>query len=516
MAGVFTTCVIAALHNRNSIGVELEHKFIEMFTGVNCDGYTCHVLGCYKRKDIEKEMTELKDRLKEGNNEETKTKLKKLQNELQQLPQKTHHYIGTLENLQNLSSLTPKGWIKAIQGDSRKLSELLKKEQIDNIATSPPYVNATAFQDINFMKNTAKTRGEKIKAGESKGHYFTEEAHKRAVGKIEHGKYEEENNIVNLPVDDVDAIITSPPYSGTLSVKSGGMAGELDKSGDRQRKNLPSPYSDDPTNIGNLPIGDVDAIITSPPYSEGQFDYKHGMKRYVSPNWKGRKAFEEKRKMDYSEDNITLLKHGDIDAIITSPPYSEGIGHDSGNNASEQFKERLDMQRKYTRQMASKGNIATLKHGDIDAIITSPPYESSMEGGSRHTGGIVERTKDPHSDTTVKGGLGIKYSDNKDNIGNLKKETYLEAMLTVYSECYKVLRSGGRIIIIIKPFYRNKKVIDLPWHTYILLTKCGFVLEDVLKLRLQKLSFWRVLQFKKFPNLEQVRHEYIIVMKKPN
>jgi len=88
-------------------------------------------------------------------------------------------------------------------------------------------------------------------------------------------------------------------------------------------------------------------------------------------------------------------------------------------------------------------------------------------------------------------------------------------MLQCYQECFQVLKPGGRIIIIVKPFVRNKKAVDLPLHTWLLLEKCGFNLVDVLKFRLPSQSFWRVLQYQKNPEIERINHEYILVCRKP-
>jgi len=263
-----------------------------------------------------------------------------------------------------------------------------------------------------------------------------------------------------------------------------------------------------------------------------------------------------------------LLSQADV--CITSPPYSEGIGHDSGNNASIEYEERLEMQRRYTRQMITEGNIAKLKHGSIDAIVTSPPFgesnqyrggtqnkERMMRGGrpapysksKENIGNLSYRdvdvviTSPPYSETLAKenpkrkkgywktsggyqtghgtedygenpeniGNLPIEYSENKDNIG---KETYLEAMLKVYGEMWKVLRPDGLAIIVVKPFIRNKKVVDLPYHTWLLLKKVGFKLVKLYKLRLKNVSFWRILYEKKYPSVPKLRHEYVLVCMK--
>lgn len=184
----------------------------------------------------------------------------------------------------------------------------------------------------------------------------------------------------------------------------------------------------------------------------------------------------------------------------------------------------------------------------VDTIITSPPYESALEGTSRHTrGGIASRDpKLAQSGTystvlSIKPGVPVMYSPNPDNIGNLKnriedyellereknldtlykmllkngKPTYLSEMLKVYKECYKVLKPGGYCIIVVKPFIREKKVVDLPYYTWLLMERVGFILEKLYKFRLPIKSFWRVLYYNKYPEVPEIAHEYVIVAKKP-
>jgi DNA modification methylase len=189
-----------------------------------------------------------------------------------------------------------------------------------------------------------------------------------------------------------------------------------------------------------------------------------------------------------------LLKNGQTDTIITSPPYT--------NSAAE----NLNVSR-----YRKGGKFAEEKLEEVGTIITSPPYAEANRGG-----GIAQKGYDGKYGKDEK--LHLRHdrplSNNPDNIGNMKKETYLQAMLQVYKEMYSVLKEGGRAIVVIKPFTRNKKVVDLPYQTWLLLQKAGFQLEDVFKLRLDKLSFWRILQYKKNPEQEQIRHEYILVVRK--
>jgi predicted methyltransferase len=53
-----------------------------------------------------------------------------------------------------------------------------------------------------------------------------------------------------------------------------------------------------------------------------------------------------------------------------------------------------------------------------------------------------------------------QYNNNKNNtkqIGSLNSKTYLSAMFTVYSQIYEGLKPGGIVIIIVKPFIKNRR-----------------------------------------------------------
>jgi len=217
-----------------------------------------------------------------------------------------------------------------------------------------------------------------------------------------------------------------------------------------------------------------------------------------------------------------LLK--EVDVVLTSPPYSKTLNESKNTTSNLKRAERLKTAghepknffggsarncqlEDGLRYSHDSSNIGNLPHGEVDAVITSPPYEGSLEGGSRHTkGGIASR--DPALAQTV------GYSPDKENIGNLKKETYLEAMFKCYQEMWKVLKSNGLCIIIIKPFIRNRTVVDLPWHTWLLLEKVGFKLAKLYKLRLKNPSFWRILYTKKYPEVPEIKHEYVLVCQK--
>jgi DNA modification methylase len=506
-------------------------------------------------------------------------------------------------------TLNPKGSIRIVKGDARRLSELLG--QVDEVVGSPPYNERYAYKDPQEAQKddpTASQRGRvhrpfsqdpsnigNLKHGEVDAVVSSPPYHTRTDGeginrvgipgsrgvngaRPDSMKYSKDrvNNIGEITaLGTVDVAIGSPPYADSANSHDQGkvydrMASDP-ASGRFGRKSHPHTaerYSDDPNNIGNLPPGRVDEVISSPPYSEGEFDYHHGIKPdKLSPNLKGRKAFEERRKEEYSEGNITTFKHGEIDYVVTSVPYQDseafqdtdfmvkiadeqdekvraGVnrghpksafrtlkyksgGHASQGHAASQGAEAEYMARAEAGRTEHPGNIGRLRssENEVNEILTSPPYVNTVIKKQFRTEEDLERfvkgqkwlLEHGRSEEGIKRFIKkswIGYPDNPDNIGNAAKESYLQAMLRVYSEMWKVLRPGGRAVIVVKPFSRDKKVVDLPWQTWLLLKKVGFEFEDVVKLRLKKLSFWRIIQYKKDPGVEQIRHEYCLVVRK--
>jgi hypothetical protein len=243
-----------------------------------------------------------------------------------------------------------------------------------------------------------------------------------------------------------------------------------------------------------------------------------------------------------SEQNISNLPFGQVDSIITSPPYSniatakegaisphmQGLISKLSGIPVKEFAHNVEKLKEAVKIAQSKipfkysdspNNIGNLPLGDIDCCITSPPYEGSLEGTTRHTrGGIASRdptlARTGSYATVMSFGVPVG-SPNKSNIGNMKRETYLQAMFRVYGEMWKVLKPGGHAIVVVKPFVRNKEVVDLPWHTWLLMQRVGFQLAKLYKLRLKQESFWRILYYKNHPEVPRLRHEYVLVCRKP-
>ncbi len=216
-----------------------------------------------------------------------------------------------------------------------------------------------------------------------------------------------------------------------------------------------------------------------------------------------------------------------LGSIFFSPPYFDALSvkKGGGSKTSILYEETTkDLQMKRSGPFAVKKNLPTpysSKKGNIGnvsefgSILLSPPYEGALNA-SKHVGGIASR--DPQ---LAKTGL---YSKDRNNIGNMIGRTYLGEMLKVYSECYRVLKPGKFMIVVVKDIQRNWKTIPLGADTITLCQLAGFDCHDVIINKMYFPSFW-MLSLAKNSQARGVRgtrkfhvlksHEYILIFRKP-
>jgi len=250
----------------------------------------------------------------------------------------------------------------------------------------------------------------------------------------------------------------------------------------------------------------ADSCIFSPPYADRTCKGESGTA-------KSHKIGE----FDYgkSEGQIGNLPYGSISTILTSPPYGlgEGLGH-SEKTVSKLRKEKY--------------RSCTYTDKVCRVVISSPPYEAQLQGSGADA--ARKRIKEGKykglrpdvwiSKTNIAGStFGDGYSKAKDNIGNLKGESYLSAMKIVYENCFSILRDGGLLILVVKNFVRKGQVIRLDSDTIRLCENAGFLLKERLKRRLTQMSFWRTLEKKRWEKQgkqypEDMSFEHILVFEK--
>lgn len=353
----------------------------------------------------------------------------------------------SIENMEKQMTMGERGKVKVLMGDARQLTDILS-EQVDGIISSPPYLNTKAFQDQEFTLQSTKANP--------------------TPRKISEQNYGE----------GVDAVVMSPPFS--QANKGGGIA----KKG---------------------------------------YEGKHG---------KDEKLHERhERQFTESKDNISNLPHGEIDSIILSPPHGSVISKRRGGKDKIYEDEiKLRQQRSGKKRPISPilvqqlneayssdpENIGNLPSGNIDTIITSPPHGDVIKEGKEGTGATSDpgKWKKEFSGKEITGSGYSTVAVNKENLGNLKSKNYLSEMKKVYQNCYNVLKPRGKAIIVTKNFVRNKKVVRLDMDSIILLESCGFRLIDRYFRKILNPSFWIRNYWLKYPKLERVEYEDVLIFQK--
>jgi DNA modification methylase len=346
----------------------------------------------------------------------------------------------------------PVGRIRLVQGDSRKFSDHFIT---DAIVTSPPYadsidrpsgIDATKFAQQRFGPNTQALAGT---YGSADGQ----------IGSLRGGP--------------VDAVLTSPPYNP--GDKADGTGAERDPRGDRMRGCFRSSeaYGKTPGQIGRLAGGGVDAVLTSPPYSDG---LGHGGGRPIHQPGRPGDVTLQGQKDGYgaTAGQIGELTNGSIDAVITSPPYA-----DTPLTGERNFKSRFQPDEKSAAANAREGygktpgQISNLSGQFVDAVVTSPPYE-----GIRQDGAGINADASSASPTfgSYSEGQTDQWRTQRDqvNIGNQAGETYWQAMHQVYRQCGLAMKPGGVMAVVVKDYVKDKQRVPLCDQTLRLLVHLGF------------------------------------------
>lgn len=379
----------------------------------------------------------------------------------------------------------PLDW-QVIQGDSRHLSGLLAERGLVSVI-SPPYQAGIGdykekrdsfvvwIEKELAVKGYIEWQGTKYSEAEWRRLNYGRLDGRVMVGSPKMGTegYNADNpdNIGNLK-DVPLATITSPPYgivdtSGGLNTKP--PRSPKDQTG--RSPNSPSQvgakegYGETEGQIGTFPDKPL-ATIMSPLYGDG--DAHPSLGTVELGNWKADEQIAKRGlAKDYgdSDGQIGQLPDKPL-TTITSPPYSDTEKRDRSkeeSNVKERDYPRGDHNISLGYQ-ASEDNIGVLTDKSLKSVM-SPPYEDA-KGDKHHSprADALAEKKSMH-ETYTKRGI--------DNIGNKKQESYLSAMLQVYTE---IARVSNVLVIVIKNPTRNGKLRRLDLDTIKILEMSGWIL----------------------------------------
>lgn len=214
-----------------------------------------------------------------------------------------------------------------------------------------------------------------------------------------------------------------------------------------------------------------------------------------------------------------------VDGLVSSPPYNLPMSQD--HNGTRGGKRGIDPSETgaFVRYGQTPGQLGGMREGDVEAVVSSPPYE---EGGW-HGGGTNGRGDGKPIDRNLQGMLD-GYGESEGQIGGCAGETFWQASKQIVQQCHAILRPQGLAVWVCKDFVRNKQRVPFSDDWRKLCEACGFELVEWIQASLvresvaatmfdgpvtrrkERKSFFRRLAEKK--GSPRIDHEDVLVMRK--
>jgi len=232
-------------------------------------------------------------------------------------------------------------------------------------------------------------------------------------------------------------------------------------------------------------LQEADLIVSSPPFMENNVNIG-AVGNTLAQRQQIHDSKPRKDSYGTTPGQLGAMKPGSIDCVLSSPPYAETLKGDGtqAETAAESYAKRTDAQAggplgqsQRTQGYGSKGNLGNLKPGDVNLILSSPPYEGIVS--TEKCGIDFSKTK-RDGDTrhqSLKSGQGkvpFEYGETEGQLGNSRGPTFWDASFQILQQCYAILRPGGVAIWVVKDFVRAKKRVDFTGDWRKLCEAAGF------------------------------------------
>lgn len=292
----------------------------------------------------------------------------------------------------------------------------------------------------------------------------------------------------------------------------------------------------------------VECMVSSPPFSPTNCQpvKVRGKSMGVRKDYPSGERPED----NYGDTNGQLgnMKQGSVDAVVSSPPYSESIktsANGSGIDYSKTVKggtnRTAGREAIATGYGNTTGQLGAMPAGEVDAVVSSPPYEGcpieQTHMTSNKRGDPSNQNYRPSWTKKLNEGYAVTkrpYGETDGQLGSKDSETFWEAARDIVLECHAVLKPGGIAVWVVKDFVRNKKRVRFSDDWIKLCEACGFKLirhahamlvketrttnlfgEETIK-RVERKSFFRRLHEQKLDAGDERRidHEDVVFFRK--
>jgi methylase of polypeptide subunit release factors len=237
----------------------------------------------------------------------------------------------------------------------------------------------------------------------------------------------------------------------------------------------------DSRNFASL-VGQCQSVVTSPPFAGSSLDgvdtnpermmngpcastsHGGGKARYAPTNSPGQ---------------LASLPVGDVGAILTSPPYAGSTTVDGRGITDHQTHTRDigDIDELNHGYGVTEGQLGAMPAGDISSVITSPPWETNADVHAQRyaTGLDPQKSNWPQNRSAEYIERRLDgYGKSANQLGNTSGDTYWGAVKVIYEQCFLALKPGGYIAVVVKSYVKAGKIVPLPEQTWELLRHVGF------------------------------------------
>jgi len=171
---------------------------------------------------------------------------------------------------------------------------------------------------------------------------------------------------------------------------------------------------------------------------------------------------------------------------ISSPPYGETINSQS-NGIDWNKAGRPDRMMPSLKRLSpginsglnygiSIGQLGSMPTGDIQSVISSPPYENhSSHDGRGYDDLKIAKDLEISRNRTYKGSfLKTDYGNSENQLGHENGEIFWGAAKIIVEQVYQVLPIRGHAIWILKDYVKAKKIVPFCNNWRLISEACGF------------------------------------------
>jgi len=280
----------------------------------------------------------------------------------------------------------------------------------------------------------------------------------------------------NLPSGSLDSLISSSPFADSIGSDDPDKRGGLFTKDAKRRndKNLTGSYGQSDGQLGTMKDEGFDGIVGSPPFIDERAITGRDIKRTRRDF---RIGISNTSQNEYGESDGQLGQMPDkgFDASISSPSFAGNTGGrgDASRSGIDPalFDRSSGGMKKGTGE--SEDNLDHLPMKGFDSAVSSPPYDESTgvpSGGrlQKLSGGTLS------SSAQKEFGLTGSYGQTDNQMGNSTGPTFWQAAKDILLECHKLLKPGAYSFWVVKMYVKGGKLIDFPGQWLKLCEVCGF------------------------------------------